>query len=80
MADCSAETLLDNAKCLECAVPPGLVPFASLYLLCQIHKATVPGADCSASALVDNAKCLECGVPPGLVQFAALYLLCQIKG
>lgn len=37
MTDCSAATLVDNAKCLACAVPPGLVQFAALYLLCQIQ-------------------------------------------
>lgn len=45
MTDCSAATLVDNAKCLSTCVPPGLVQFAVLYLLCQMQSSGAVGSD-----------------------------------
>lgn len=44
MADCSAAALVDSARCLECQIPPGLVPFIQTYLLCQINAGGGGGA------------------------------------
>lgn len=69
-------TLLEAAKCYECA-PPGEWQLFKLGLLQQILLAQNPVADTSPNALLEAAKCYAC-MPPGFWQLFELALLQQI--
>lgn len=75
--DCDAQTLVSVTPALN-GIPIGLVPFATLSVLCQRLQSLDPMADCDPQSLIDAATCLECSIPAGLVPYAQLALLCQI--
>lgn len=72
-----AQTLIDAAKCYECAGSPGQWELFRLGLLQQILLSNNPMADTSPQALMDAAKCYAC-YSPGLWQLFELALLQQI--
>lgn len=74
---CDSQTLVNQAKCLFSCVPPGMVPYAKIAILCATLNSTV--MDCSAQNLVNQALCLENCIPRGMVQYVELALLCAIN-
>lgn len=70
---CDAQSLIDSAACLECAVPPGIVGAIEIGLLNQIS-----GLNLTADQLVALGSCYQCKIPPGMQGAIIIGLLCAI--
>jgi hypothetical protein len=73
---CEAQELINDIPCDLCAIPPGLVPYAVLVLLCAIRDGDTMA--CDPQSLLDEANCLQCALTPGMVGYAQLAVLCGI--
>lgn len=73
---CETSTLMSDARCLQCAVPPGLVGYVALALMCAIRDGDTMA--CDAATLLEEARCLQCSIPQGMLGFAQLTVLCDI--
>lgn len=67
--------LANAARCIECAIPPGMQGAVLIYLFQQIAGNTQTPAE-----LAESAKCIECVIPPGEQAAVMVYLLQQIAG
>lgn len=76
---CDPQTLMDEAKCLECKFTPGMLGYIQVQLLVDLLLALNPAADVTPESLIDRAKCWECKVAPGQVQYLIAELLCEIR-
>jgi hypothetical protein len=74
---CDSTTLTAQARCLFPCIPPGLVPYAKIAVLCATINGTV--MDCSAQNLVNQALCLQTCIPLGMTPYIELALLCAIN-
>lgn len=68
---CTASDLVDAAKCLECQIPQGLLPFIQTYLLCQIQAG---GGGGTASVTV------AAGAPPVDGSISTLFYKNSVTG
>jgi len=75
---CDAQELIHEIPCDLCAMPPGLVPYAVLVLLCAIRDGDTMA--CDPQTLINEANCLLCQMTPGMVGYAQLAVLCDIAG
>lgn len=76
MATCSAQDLLNVAKCFSCLSPYQLA-LIQTSLLCQILQNSNPVATCDIQSLTNSAKCFW-GVAPGQLAIIQTQLLCEI--
>lgn len=74
MANCDAETLTADAKCL--CIERGLELRVAISVLCKILQSNDPMATCDAETLVHDARCL-C-IPEGLQLRVLISVLCRI--
>ncbi len=70
---CDAATLVEQAKCIECAIPPGMMWPVLISLAAQIA-----GVSTDPATLAELAKCNECQIPPGRQLAVLISLACQI--
>lgn len=73
---CDSQTLMQDAGCLRCSIPPGLIGYVSLALMCAIRDGDTMA--CDAQTLLEQARCLQCEIPQGMLGFAQLAVLCDI--
>lgn len=78
MAVCDAQTLLNEAKCLECNLSPGMLPYVEIQLLIDMLLQVDPTADVTPEGLMERAKCWQCKVSPGMTPYIIAQLLCDI--
>lgn len=70
---CDPQTLVSDAKCIECAVPEGMRLAVLISLAAQIA-----GVSANSQTLTTNAQCIECNIPPGLYLPVLIALACEI--
>jgi hypothetical protein len=63
------QALIGDAKCLECKIPPGMVPYATLAVLLDLANGDTPPTD--PDEIMAEASCLTC-IPAGMVPYAIL--------
>lgn len=68
MATPISQSLLDAAVCLECNLPPGMVPY---MILAQLRTNAGLGMAIAQSD-IDAAVCAFCQLSPGMVQYLIL--------
>lgn len=73
---CTSTALIDATRCQECQIPPGMIPYVKLAILCNIVNGVT--MTCDSATLIEAAKCFECQIPLGFVPYIEVYLLCQI--
>lgn len=73
---CDPSAILNEARCDLCAIPPGLVGYVALALMCAIRDGEA--MSCDPNALMEQARCLECALMPGQLAYAQLAVLCDI--
>ena len=73
---CDTQTLLQDSACLSCDIPPGLVGYVALALMCAIRDGDTMA--CDSQTLLAQARCLQCDLTPGMLGFAQLAVLCDI--
>lgn len=71
---CDAQSLIDAAACLNCALPPGMFGSIEIGLLNQIS-----GLNLTPQQLIDLGTCYQCKIPPGMQGAIILGLLCTIS-
>lgn len=74
---CDPQTIIDDATCVECFVPPGMQAAALLVMLCAIRDGDT-AMSCDPQAIIDEAECLQCMIPPGMMGAALLSVACAI--
>ncbi len=74
---CDTAVILNEAACLQCAVPPGMVGYVALALMCAIRDGDTSMA-CDPAALLEEARCLQCAIPQGMMGYVQLSVLCDI--
>jgi len=74
---CEPNEIMNAANCLRCSVPPGLVGYVALALMCAIRDGDTSMA-CDPDSLMEEARCLQCAIPQGELGFAQLGVLCEI--
>ena len=74
---CDTATVLNDAACMQCAVPPGLVGYVSLAIMCAIRDGDTSMA-CDPAILMEEARCLQCAIPQGMLGYVQLTVLCDI--
>jgi hypothetical protein len=74
---CDTQAVIDEANCLRCSVPPGLVGYVALAIMCAIRDGDTSMA-CDPATLMEEARCLQCSIPQGMLGFAQLAVLCDI--
>jgi hypothetical protein len=74
---CDTQAVLNGANCLRCSVPPGMVGYVSLALMCAIRDGDSSMA-CDPAILLEEARCLQCAIPQGDLGFVQLAVLCDI--
>lgn len=74
---CDTAVILNDAACLQCAVPPGMVGYVALALMCAIRDGDTSMA-CDPAALLEEARCLQCAIPQGMMGYVQLSVLCDI--
>lgn len=72
---CDPNTLIEQAKCYECALTGDMYLAVEIILLCAIRDGTP--LTCSPQALVSLASCIRC-IPIGMMQAVKTSLLCDI--
>lgn len=78
MAVCNAQDLLNEAKCLECQLAPGMLPYVEIQLLINMLLQVNPTADVTPEHLMEQAKCWQCKVSPGMAPYVIAQLLCDL--
>jgi hypothetical protein len=75
---CDPNTLLEQAKCLDCNMTGAMYGAVEIALLCAIrdHSPT----PCDPATLLTNARCLMTCIPTGMMPSVKISLLCQIAG
>ena len=69
---CDPNTLIEQAKCYECALTGDMYLAVEIILLCAIRDGTP--LTCSPQALVSLASCIRC-IPIGMMQAVKTSLL-----
>ena len=72
---CDTNDLIEQAKCFDMCLSPGLQMAVQTYLL-----SVIAGDTRSPSELADAARCFFSCVSPGEQLAVQNYLLCQIAG
>lgn len=67
--------LIDNARCIDCAVSEGQKLSILIYLF-----ATIAGVPTDAQTLINNASCIDCAIPPGMRLSVLIALADSIAG
>jgi len=73
MATCDPQTIVANAKCIECGVPAGM----QLAVLIAL-AANIAGVSPDPQNLINLATCMQCNIPDGMRLPILIYLACQI--
>jgi hypothetical protein len=73
---CDPNTLLEQARCYECALSGTLIDAVEIVLLCAIRDGDTMA--CDPQSLLAEASCILCAIPPGAMGAVKLSLLCQI--
>jgi hypothetical protein len=73
---CDPNTLLEQAKCLDCSLTGALLPAVEIVLLCAIRDGTT--LSCDPQALASQANCIRACIPLGMMPAVRLAILCQI--
>lgn len=67
--------LLDEAKCIDCAIPDGM----KLSVLISLF-ASIAGVSADPNTLMANAACIDCAIPPGMQMAVLISLAEDISG
>lgn len=67
---------MQDSACLRCDIPPGLVGYVALALMCAIRDGETMA--CDSQTLLAQARCLQCEMSQGMLGFAQLAVLCDI--
>jgi hypothetical protein len=73
---CDTQILLEQAKCFECNLTPGMFAAAEIVLLCAIRDGTP--IVCDPQTLVTQASCILGCIPPNMMPAVKLAILCDI--
>jgi hypothetical protein len=73
-----SQPLIDDAVCLQCKIPPGMVWYAVLAALVDITNGDPVPTD--AEELMDEARCLYSCIPVGYVPYAILGAISGLSG
>lgn len=73
---CDPTTLLEQAKCYQCNLSPGMFAAVEIVLLCAIRDGTP--ITCTSQALLAQASCIRGCIPPGMMGAVKLAILCDI--
>lgn len=68
---CDPNALLTQAVCVECEVPPGLVPYVILAKMMQITGTTI-------EEILAALPCYQCTIPPEMVGYTLLVQECNL--
>jgi hypothetical protein len=75
---CDIPALLEQAKCYECNLTPGMFAAVEIVLLCAWRDGTVLA--CNPQTLLSQANCIRGCIPPGMMPAVKLAILCDIAG
>lgn len=73
----TSDTILNDARCLECSLAPGMVWFAILAAIDDLANGRPVPTD--AQTLMDEASCFICKLHPAAVPYAILQALVNLS-
>lgn len=73
---CDPNTLLEQAKCFQCNLTPGMFAAVEIVLLCALRDGTP--LSCDPQTLITEASCILGCIPPGMMSAVKIALLCEI--
>lgn len=73
---CDPSLLLEQAKCFQCALAPGMFDAVEISILCAIRDGTSP--NCDPQTLITQASCIMGCIPLYMMPAVKIALLCEI--
>src|SRR4029077_5626933 len=72
---CDPQTLVNEANCIQCAMPRGMMLPSGI-----VQAGRIAGGRAAPATLLALAKCDECAIPVGMQWPVLLALACNIAG
>ena len=73
VSPCDQETLISDAKLIDCCVPKGMQMAVLISLFCQLNDMS-----CDSQTLINDARCLDQCIPDSEKMAVLINLACQI--